>query len=74
MVDPARKRLMVDADVDRGEPSRMVALASLFLDGGYSFGLRQSIDNGVTWDPIGVPSEGYALTVALAPSPPVAST
>jgi hypothetical protein len=62
--------VVVDADVDRGQPNRVVAVASLYLDGGYAFALRQSLDDGITWTPLGTPSNGYAQTVAVAPSLP----
>jgi hypothetical protein len=67
--NPSDSDLVVDADVDRGMPNRTVALTSLFVDAGYSFGLLESADQGATWNPLGAPSSGYALSVALAPSP-----
>jgi hypothetical protein len=67
---PESDQAIVDADVDRSQPNRVVTSASRFADGKYSFALRQSVDNGVTWDALGVPADGFVLTLAVAPSQP----
>lgn len=67
---PESDQVIVDADVDRSQPSRIVTSASRFVDGKYSFALRQSLDNGATWEPLGVPADGFVLTLAVAPSQP----
>lgn len=67
---PESAQVIVDADVDRGAPQRIVSSASLFDAGKYGFALRQSLDNGVTWQPLGVAAEGFVQTLAIAPSQP----
>jgi hypothetical protein len=67
---PEGDQLIVDSDVDRSDPKRVVSAASLFDAGKYSFALRQSLDSGATWQPFGVAAEGYVLTLAIAPSQP----
>lgn len=67
---PESDQVIVDSDVDRSDPKRVVSAASLFDAGKYSFALRQSLDNGVSWQPFGVTAEGYVLTLAIAPSQP----
>ncbi|HVY25841.1 MAG TPA: hypothetical protein VHB79_04790 [Polyangiaceae bacterium] len=67
---PESDQVIVDSDVDRSDPKRVVSSASLFDAGKYSFALRQSLDNGATWQPFGVAAEGYVLTLAIAPSQP----
>jgi hypothetical protein len=67
---PEDGQVVVDADVDRSQPSRVVSVTTLFADDKYGFALRQSLDNGATWKPLGVPAEGYVTTVAVAPSQP----
>ncbi len=61
---------IVDADVDQSQPKRAVAIASLYLDGGTSSGLQETLDNGHTWHTLGAPFDGLPATVALAPSQP----
>lgn len=67
---PESDQVIVDSDVDRSDPKRVVSAASLFDAGKYGFALRQSLDNGATWQPFGVAAEGYVLTLAIAPSQP----
>lgn len=67
---PETDQVIVDADIDRSAPSRIVSVATLFADSKYSFALRESTDNGKTWAALGVPAEGYVLTDAIAPSDP----
>jgi hypothetical protein len=67
---PESDQVIVDSDVDPGDPKRVVSAASLFDAGKYRFALRQSLDNGAAWQPFGVAAEGYVLTLAIAPSQP----
>ncbi len=61
---------IVDADVDQSNPSRAIAIASLYTDGETNSGLEETLDNGVTWHPLGVSFAGLPATVAVAPSAP----
>jgi hypothetical protein len=67
---PESEQAIVDSDVDPGNPERVVSAASRFDAGKYSFALRQSLDNGATWQQLGVPAEGYVMTLAIAPTDP----
>jgi hypothetical protein len=67
---PETEQAIVDSDVDHSKPERVVSAASLFDAGKYSFALRQSLDNGATWQPLGVSAEGYVMTLAIAPTQP----
>lgn len=67
---PESEQAVVDSDVDRSQPERVVSAASRFDAGKYSFALRQSLDNGATWQELGVPAEGYVLTLAISPTQP----
>jgi hypothetical protein len=67
---PESDQLIVDSDVDRSQPERVVSASSLFASAKYSFALRESLNNGKSWQPLGVPGEGYVLTLAIAPSQP----
>jgi hypothetical protein len=61
---------IVDTDVDASDPKRAVAVAAQYMTGKTSAGLQETLDNGRTWQPLGVPFDGLPATVALAPSAP----
>jgi hypothetical protein len=67
---PESEQAIVDSDVDPSNPERVVSAASSFDAGEYSFTLRQSLDNGASWQQLGVPAEGYVMTLAIAPTNP----
>ncbi|HWZ87552.1 MAG TPA: hypothetical protein VNW92_01845 [Polyangiaceae bacterium] len=61
---------IVDTDVDASDPKRAVGIASLYMTGKTSAGLLETLDNGRTWQALGVSFDGLPATVALAPSSP----
>jgi hypothetical protein len=67
---PEQAAQIVDADVDRSAPNRVVTATQLFENAKYNLALRESLDNGKTWNALGVETEGYVLTDAIAPSQP----
>lgn len=59
---------IVDADVDQSNPKRAIAIASLYTNNMTNSGLEETLDNGRTWNPLGVSFDGLPATVAVAPS------